>query len=229
MCGGRRRFCCRSLRGVSPVRTAVRMSTSGSPSRQLRPNTGQRRLEVQADVVGQRPERRDIDDRRLIRQATVRETPHDKIVERGEEGGERLARAGRRGDEGVAACADGRPRGGLGGCGSGEGSGEPGGDGGVESFDVHGFITSGRAQDVEVAARSGQQSSHCAVCTHARQAAALQRLRPSMEIMRLSATRAYRSRSERALSRLCGMHTDPDDQHHRSPEGRRRLPQEAQR
>jgi hypothetical protein len=32
MCGGRRRLCWRSRCGVSPVRTAVRMSTSGSPS-----------------------------------------------------------------------------------------------------------------------------------------------------------------------------------------------------
>ena len=31
-CGGLRRLCCRSFRGVSPVRTAVRMSTSGSCS-----------------------------------------------------------------------------------------------------------------------------------------------------------------------------------------------------
>ena len=32
MCGGRRRLCCRSFCGVSPVRTATRMSTSASPS-----------------------------------------------------------------------------------------------------------------------------------------------------------------------------------------------------
>ena len=32
MCGGRRRMLARSCCGVSPVRTSVRMSTSGSPS-----------------------------------------------------------------------------------------------------------------------------------------------------------------------------------------------------
>jgi len=64
----------------------------GQPERrQLRPNAGQRRVEVQADVVGERLERRDINDRRFIRQAARREAPHDEIVERGEEGGEGLA------------------------------------------------------------------------------------------------------------------------------------------
>ena len=60
----------RSCGGVSPVRTAVRISTSGRPSaRQLGADAGERRLEVQPDVVRQRLQRRDVDDRRLVGQA----------------------------------------------------------------------------------------------------------------------------------------------------------------
>ena len=48
MCGGLRRLCRRSPAGVSPVRTAVRISTSGRPSAaQLGADAGERRFEVE--------------------------------------------------------------------------------------------------------------------------------------------------------------------------------------
>ena len=62
----------RSACGVSPVRTAVRISTSGRPSaRQLVADAGERRLEVALDVVRQRLQRRDVDDLRLVRELPV--------------------------------------------------------------------------------------------------------------------------------------------------------------
>ena len=60
----------RSRCGVSPVRTAVRISTSGRPSAaSSRADAGQRRFQVEVDVVRQRLQRRDVDDRGLVGQA----------------------------------------------------------------------------------------------------------------------------------------------------------------
>ena len=64
------------------------------------------------DVVRQRFERRDVDDLRRIGQPPL-EPLADEIVDRREKGGERLAGAGRRGDQHVAALLDRRPRLGL--------------------------------------------------------------------------------------------------------------------
>ena len=60
----------RSAGGVSPVRTKVRMSTSGRPcarSASRMPASGASQIAL--DVVRQRLERRDVDDLRLVRQA----------------------------------------------------------------------------------------------------------------------------------------------------------------
>src|SRR3972149_48608 len=106
MWGGVRTKAWRSFAGVSPVRTAVRMarakprrgggsgfSASGAPP-------------VRRVWVAQRREGRDVDDLRLGGQrAGLRLT--DEAVDAGEEGGERLAGAGGRGDEEVAAGAEG--------------------------------------------------------------------------------------------------------------------------
>ena len=77
--------------------------------RQLR-DLPQRLLEVALDVVAQRLERRDVEDARLVGQlAGLLAQPH-QIVDRREERGQRLAGAGRRGEQGVAASgADRRP------------------------------------------------------------------------------------------------------------------------
>jgi len=77
MCGGRRRMRSRSPGGVSPVRTQVRISTSGKP-RALRlsrmPASGASRLRL--DVVRQRLERRHIDDLGFVFEAAVEPLPH---------------------------------------------------------------------------------------------------------------------------------------------------------
>ena len=125
MCGGRRRIRSRSAAGVSPVRTQVRISTSGSPlRRELLPDAGQRRLEIAMDVVRQRLQRRHVDDLRRIGERRLETLAH-QIVDRGEKGRERLARSRRRGDEGVAAGLDRGPRLGLRRRRRGETLGEP--------------------------------------------------------------------------------------------------------
>ena len=109
MCGGRFASFARSLAGVSPVRTATRISGNGSPRRgRVARELGERRLEVAVDVVRQRLERRDVEDRRAGRERAGEPAPH-QVVEAREERGERLARAGRRGDQDVLAGRDPRP------------------------------------------------------------------------------------------------------------------------
>ena len=107
----------------------------------------QRYLQVEADVVGKRLERRHVDHQRFVGQrAVVRETLLDEIVERGQERGERFAGTRRRGDERRAATADLRPRGGLRVGRRGEGLQEPAGHRGVEGREgaVRGCMRSGR-------------------------------------------------------------------------------------
>ena len=72
----------------------------------------QRRLEIAVDIVRQRLERGDVDDLGRVGQATIEALP-DHVVDRRQKGGERLARSGWRGDEGVPAGLDRRPSLGL--------------------------------------------------------------------------------------------------------------------
>ena len=71
------------------------------------PASGAARLLL--DVVGQRLQRRDVDDERLVGQRRL-DPLRNELVDRGEKRGERLARAGRRGDEDVLPALDQRPR-----------------------------------------------------------------------------------------------------------------------
>jgi hypothetical protein len=97
-------------------------------SPQRRTDALQRRFEVALDVVGERLERRDVDDLGLVGQPAF-EPLADQIVDRRHEGGQRLAGSGRRRDEDVAALLDGRPRLRLRGGRRGEVLREPAGDG----------------------------------------------------------------------------------------------------
>ena len=91
---------------------------------ELGADAGDRRLQVALDVVRQRLERRDVHDVRLIRQTPFRTLAHQR-VDRGEKRGQRLPRAGRRGDERMAAGGDRRPRRDLRRGGRGERRAEP--------------------------------------------------------------------------------------------------------
>ena len=63
----------RSPGGVSPVRTQVRISTSGRPCARKRvADAGERRFQVALDVVRERLERRHVDDLRLVPRARLR-------------------------------------------------------------------------------------------------------------------------------------------------------------
>ena len=91
---------------------------------ELLPDARERRFEVAMDVVRQRFQRRHVDDLRRVGERRLETLPHE-IVDRGHKGRERLARSRRRGDEGVAAGLDRRPRFGLRGSRRGEIFGEP--------------------------------------------------------------------------------------------------------
>ena len=87
---------------------------------QLRAQAGERPAEIPLDVVVERLQRRDVEEAEARTGALVE--PVDPV----EEGGERLAGAGRRLDQDVLAARDRRPAGGLGRRGSGERLLEPG-------------------------------------------------------------------------------------------------------
>ena len=94
MSGGSLRISRRSFGGVSPVRTATRS---------LRLQTGERPAQVPLDVVVERLQRRDVEHAQALPRRRA------QPVERVEERGQRLARAGRRLDQHVRAARDRRP------------------------------------------------------------------------------------------------------------------------
>ncbi|MNF70023.1 hypothetical protein D3C84_519220 [compost metagenome] len=138
---------------------------------QLLGNAGQRVLQVDLDVVGQRLERRDVDHQGFVWQALgVFQATVNQVVDHGEEGGEGLAGTGGGGDQSRAALADQRPRPGLGGGDRREFVAEPGADGGVEAGQgtvggdgqVHVLIYAGEGAKMQVplkifASLQGQQ------------------------------------------------------------------------
>ena len=111
------------------------MSGAGSPSRAAAwPMPDQRRPQVALDVDGQGLERRDVEHPAALlrrRRAAARGQP----VERPEERGQRLARAGRRHDQGVVPGADRLPGALLGGRGRAERPPEPRRGGGGEPLE----------------------------------------------------------------------------------------------
>ena len=104
MCGGVRSIAARSVCGVSPLRTAAVILTAGSPSPRRALDLAPRLGQVLVDVRRQRLERRDVDDAHLVGQGRPgRLGLAEQLVDRGQERGERLARAGRRRDQRVVA------------------------------------------------------------------------------------------------------------------------------
>ena len=83
---------------------ALRRVAGADRDREVGPDPAQRRAQVALDVVGERLQRRDVDQARVLSAGSTGEP-----VEAPQEGGERLARAGGRGDEHVLAGGDGRP------------------------------------------------------------------------------------------------------------------------
>src|SRR5205085_458185 len=116
----------------NPTLCRARPHTFSSRSR-LSARCAPRLSEVLVDVGGERLERRDVDDAHFIRRRFAQQ-----VVQRGEKRRQRLARAGRRGDEGVPPLADGRPPLLLGGGGGAERFREPALDDGVEEVEGHG-------------------------------------------------------------------------------------------
>ena len=120
-----------ALRRVAGAHLGADRDIGKAARREFLANAGERDFEVFLDVVGERLERRDIDDLRLIFEAAF-EALFYEVVDRGEKGGERLARAGRGGEQHMAAGLDRGPSLLLGRGRRGEAAREPGGDCGME-------------------------------------------------------------------------------------------------
>ena len=97
------------LRGVAGAHRCAHVDVGQAQPGQLLANAGQRRDQVQVDVVRQRLQRRDVEHQGGFRQAMRQPFAHQR-VDRGEEGGQGLAGTGGRGNEGVATGGDRRPR-----------------------------------------------------------------------------------------------------------------------
>ena len=147
------------LRGVASAHGRCDLQFGQAQQAQLFGDPGQRVLQVDADVVGQRLERRDVDHQGFVRQAfgLLQATVH-QVVDHGEKRGEGLAGARGGGDQGRATLANQRPRPGLGGGHRREGLAEPGADGGVEAVQgtvcgdgqVHATIYAGGGDKMQV-------------------------------------------------------------------------------
>src|SRR5258708_20983385 len=72
-------------------------------------NLAPRYHQVLVDVRRQRLQRRDVDDAHLIRQRALLHAFAQELIEGGQEGGERLAGAGGRGDERIVAAPNSAP------------------------------------------------------------------------------------------------------------------------
>ena len=119
------------LRGVARAHQRADVDVGEAERRELRADARERRFEVLLDVVGERLQRRDVDDVRFVGQRGLDALAHQRI-DRGEERGERLARAGGRCDEHVPPGLDQRPGARLGLGGFGKMLAEPGFDGGMK-------------------------------------------------------------------------------------------------
>lgn len=121
------------LRRIAGAHRATDIDVGQAETRQFLADASQRLLQVDADVVGQRFQRRDIDHLGSIRQLAAGGQPlHHQGIDGGEEGGQGLARTGGRGDQGRKPLADRRPGLDLGRRGRGEVAFEPLADGGME-------------------------------------------------------------------------------------------------
>ena len=109
MCGDLRSMRARADAGVSPVRTATRISGKLSPvGDESLAQLGERPLEVALNVVVQRLERRDVEDVNRVRQRLTQPVD-DELVQLPEKRRERLPGAGRRENERVRTARDRRP------------------------------------------------------------------------------------------------------------------------
>jgi hypothetical protein len=98
-----------ALRRVAGSDQGSDLDVGVTERQELGADARERRFQVALNVVGQRLQRRDVDDRRFVGQRTIDALPHE-IVDGRKESGERLARAGRRRDQHVATRLDRRPR-----------------------------------------------------------------------------------------------------------------------
>ncbi len=129
----------RTLRraGVAGSDPRADLDVGQAAATEFGPDARERRLEIAMDVVGQRFERRNIDDLGRFGERSFEALAY-QVVERGKEGRQRFAGAGRGRDQGVAAGLDRGPGAGLGGGRAAESLCEPGRDRGVKQLPAAG-------------------------------------------------------------------------------------------
>ncbi len=129
--------CPRRRRGVAGAQQHPHLGHVEAELVRGRPDLGERGLEVLLDVGGESLQGRHVDDLgAVVRAGLVRRGTAQQAIDRDEERGERLARAGGRGDQRVAARGDRRPARGLGlRRAQREAPLEPGADGGMEAVE----------------------------------------------------------------------------------------------
>ncbi|CAI8846367.1 hypothetical protein EMIT0P176_20244 [Pseudomonas sp. IT-P176] len=152
------------LRGIAGAHRGTDLQFRQSLLLQLRSDAGQRGLQVELDVVGQRLEGRDVDHPGFVRQLAAQgQALPDQVVDDCQKRGEGLAGAGGRGNQGRAALADQGPRARLGGSDRREGAAEPGADGGVKAVEdavgglgeIHGLSYATARPKLQVRAQCG--------------------------------------------------------------------------
>ncbi len=115
-----------ALRGIAGTHRGTNRHIRQAAGDQRRTDALQGRVQIEVDVVGQGLQRRDVDHTGFVGQRTAVGQPvANQCIDGGEEGRQRLARAGRRGHQRVASGLDRRPRGDLRRCRRSEGLREP--------------------------------------------------------------------------------------------------------
>ena len=128
------------LRGVAGAHCGADLHVRQATTRQFHADAFERGVQIDADVVRQSLQRRDVDDLGQIGEFAELALP-DEIVDRGEEGGKGLARTRGCGHQHMPAGLDCRPCLRLRRGGRGKRRGEPRGDGGMEACEGHGSDT----------------------------------------------------------------------------------------
>ncbi len=121
------------LRCVAGAHSGANVHRRQAEPLQLGADAGQRLLEVDMDIVGQRLERRHVEHLGAVDQPALGQALLHQRVDGGEKGGQRLARTGRRGDQGRATGAYQRPGCCLSRCRGGKAAGKPARHGGMEA------------------------------------------------------------------------------------------------
>ena len=154
------------LRRIAGTHTGADFHIGQTEFEQLVADAGERRFQIYAHIVRQRLQRRDIDDEGFVRQRRLDATAHE-FIDRGQEGGDRLARARGCRDQRMTPGLDRRPGAHLRGRRCGKCAAKPRSNGRVEVVERHGRILLRLRRERELSAvhvSAGETASNLAKC-----------------------------------------------------------------